>query len=154
MRRQSRGLDGQQESPLWEQKLGRALGSICPGPSCYRGGGPPGGEPVLGHTGQNHIWHQRFPLPVPHPVPVPPRGSLSSTAVSSPGSEQLLEAHPPTFSPGKRQASNYRGLAEHGVPFQVALVIKNLPFNAGDIKDAGLIPGSVRFPGGGHGNPL
>ena len=65
MRRQSRGLDGQQERPLWEQKLGRALGSICPGPSCYRGGGPPGGEPVLGHTGQNHIWHQRSPLPVP-----------------------------------------------------------------------------------------
>ena len=26
--------------------------------------------------------------------------------------------------------------------------------NSGDIRDAGLIPGSGRSPGGGHGNPL
>ena len=26
--------------------------------------------------------------------------------------------------------------------------------SAGDVSDAGLIPGSERFPGGGHGNPL
>ena len=32
------------------------------------------------------------------------------------------------------------------------LVVKNQPANAGDIKDAGLIPESERFPGGGHGN--
>ena len=37
---------------------------------------------------------------------------------------------------------------------QVALVVKNLPANAGDIKDMGLIPGSGRSPGGGHGSPL
>ena len=37
---------------------------------------------------------------------------------------------------------------------QVALVAKNPPASAGDIKDAALIPGSERFPGGGHGNPL
>ena len=37
---------------------------------------------------------------------------------------------------------------------QVALVVKNLPANAGDIRDAGLIPGSGRSPGGGHGSPL
>ena len=37
---------------------------------------------------------------------------------------------------------------------QVALVVKNLPANAGDMRDAGLSPGSGRFPGGGHGNPL
>ena len=37
---------------------------------------------------------------------------------------------------------------------QVALVIKNLPANAGDIRDAGLIPGSGRSPGEGNGNPL
>ena len=34
---------------------------------------------------------------------------------------------------------------------QVALVIKNLPANAGDIRD---FPGSGRSPGGGNGNPL
>ena len=36
----------------------------------------------------------------------------------------------------------------------VALVVKNLSDNAGDIRDLGSIPGSGRFPGGGHGNPL
>ena len=38
--------------------------------------------------------------------------------------------------------------------FQVVLVVKNLPANAGDIRDAGSIPGSRRSPGGGHGNAL
>ena len=37
---------------------------------------------------------------------------------------------------------------------QVALVVKNLPANAGDIRDAGSVPGSERSSGGGHGNPL
>ena len=37
---------------------------------------------------------------------------------------------------------------------QVALVVKNLPANAEDIKDSGSIPGLGRSPGGGHGNPL
>ena len=37
---------------------------------------------------------------------------------------------------------------------QVALVIKNPPANAGDIRGKGLIPGLGRSPGGGHGNPL
>ena len=37
---------------------------------------------------------------------------------------------------------------------QVALVVKNLPLSTGDIRDAGLIPGTKRPPGGGHGNPL
>ena len=33
-------------------------------------------------------------------------------------------------------------------------MLKNLPANAGDIRDAGSIPGLGRFPRGGHGNPL
>ena len=37
---------------------------------------------------------------------------------------------------------------------QVALVVKNLPTNAGGLGDADLIPGLGRSPGGGHGNPL
>ena len=37
---------------------------------------------------------------------------------------------------------------------QGPLVVKNLPANAGDIRDVGLIPGSGRSPGGGHGNPF
>ena len=37
---------------------------------------------------------------------------------------------------------------------QVAREVKNLTANAGDVGDAGLIPGSGRSLGGGHGNPL
>ena len=37
---------------------------------------------------------------------------------------------------------------------QMALVVKNLTANAGDITDEGSIPGSGRSPEGGHGNPL
>ena len=33
----------------------------------------------------------------------------------------------------------------------MALVVKNLPVNAEDIRDIGLIPGSGRSPGGRHG---
>ena len=38
--------------------------------------------------------------------------------------------------------------------FQVALVMKNLPANTGDIRNAGSIPGPGRSPGRGHGNPF
>ena len=37
---------------------------------------------------------------------------------------------------------------------QVALVVKNLPANAGDSGDAAPIPGLERSPGGGYGNTL
>ena len=37
---------------------------------------------------------------------------------------------------------------------QLTLVVKNLPANAGDIKDPGSIPGPRRSLGGGHGNTL
>ena len=37
---------------------------------------------------------------------------------------------------------------------QVALVVKNLPANAGDVRDVGSIPESGRAPGEGNGNPL
>ena len=38
--------------------------------------------------------------------------------------------------------------------FPVAVVVKNLPASAGDMRDAGSIPEWGRCPGGGHGNPL
>ena len=41
-----------------------------------------------------------------------------------------------------------------GSASQEALVVKNLPANAEDVRDVGSIPGSGRSPGGGHGNPL
>ena len=37
---------------------------------------------------------------------------------------------------------------------QVALVVKNPLANAGDIRDAGSVPGLGRYPGERHGNPL
>ena len=36
----------------------------------------------------------------------------------------------------------------------MALVVKDLPDNAGDIRHLGMIPGSGKFPGGGNGNPV
>ena len=36
----------------------------------------------------------------------------------------------------------------------MALEVKNLPANAGDLRDAGSVPGLRRSPGKGHGNPF
>ena len=36
----------------------------------------------------------------------------------------------------------------------MALVVKNLPVNVGDIRDLGSIPELGKSPGGEHGNPL
>ena len=36
----------------------------------------------------------------------------------------------------------------------MVLVVKNPPANAGDMRDAGSIPGSGKSPGEGHRNPL
>ena len=45
--------------------------------------------------------------------------------------------------------------AHHGArASKVALVIRNLPANVGDIRNVGSVPGLGRSPGGGHGNPL
>ena len=36
----------------------------------------------------------------------------------------------------------------------IEILVKNLPANAGDLRDAGSVPGLGRSSGGGHGNPL
>ena len=36
----------------------------------------------------------------------------------------------------------------------MVLLVQSLPAGAGEVRDSGLIPGSGRSPGGGHGNPL
>ena len=36
----------------------------------------------------------------------------------------------------------------------MALVVKNMSANAGDLREASSIPGSGRSPEGGHGNPI
>ena len=40
------------------------------------------------------------------------------------------------------------------VTSRMVLVVKNPRAQAGDMTDTGSIPGSGRFPGGEHGNPL
>ena len=40
------------------------------------------------------------------------------------------------------------------VASQVTLMVKNLPANAGDIREVDSIPGIERSPGERHGNPL
>ena len=56
------------------------------------------------------------------------------------------------YSPwGHKESDVTEWLSLHS---KVALVVKNPPANAGDIRDEGSISGSVRSLGGGHGNPL
>ena len=55
----------------------------------------------------------------------------------------------PHWEPGFKFDSYSLGQAS-----QVVLVVKNLPANAGDLKDIGSIPGLRRSPGGGNSNPL
>ena len=47
-----------------------------------------------------------------------------------------------------------RGRRIDYVAFQVVLVVKNPPANAGNLRDMGLIPRSGSSRGGGNGNPL
>ena len=46
----------------------------------------------------------------------------------------------------------YPNVCDWGFPG--GTVVKNLPANAGDVRDTGSIPGLGRSPGGEHGNPL
>ena len=45
-------------------------------------------------------------------------------------------------------------LCRIGIWGWIQQLVKNLSASAGDVRDAGLIPGSGRSPGGGHDNPL
>ena len=78
-----------------------------------------------------------------------------------------MDGLPESAYPTRDQAAGEKGLGlltDEGVTCvrnwaciqasQVALVVKNPPANAGDIRDVGSIPGSGRSPGGGHGDPL
>ena len=66
-----------------------------------------------------------------------------------------LESHWPRL--GHSATSRGKELIEISLQLwasQVALAVKNMAANAGDIKDSGSIPGSGRSPGGGLGHPL
>ena len=53
-----------------------------------------------------------------------------------------------------RQKRNLLSLSESPGGFLEGSVVKNLPANAGDTRDAGSIPGSGRTPGVGNDSPL
>ena len=66
----------------------------------------------------------------------------------------LLELHIPEWGHLHKYAQISLILSGELHSPQMALVVRHPPANAGDIRDTGLIPGSRRFPGGGHSNPL
>ena len=59
---------------------------------------------------------------------------------------------------GKAQKTQLKTLCTetlgYSMGFPGGAVVKNLPANAGDTGDVGLIPGLGRSPGEGNGNPL
>jgi len=56
------------------------------------------------------------------------------------------------YGPGSAIYSGFDGW--WGRASWAALVVKNLPTDAGDMRDLGSISGLGRSSGGGHGNPL
>ena len=94
--------------------------------------------------------------PLPHRQPEACRATLNMTRCKFPW---WLYCHPAGFTwLVDDRASCCTGpaalliaaLSDHWNNSQVALVVKNLPANAGDIRDVGLIPGSGRSLGEGH----
>ena len=55
---------------------------------------------------------------------------------------------------GRKELDTTERLHFTSLHFQVLLVVKNSPANAGDIRDTGAIPGLGRSPEGGHGSPM
>ena len=68
----------------------------------------------------------------------------------------ILPPYPQRLSCFSKWMSDEGAIVARMGASQVALyqVVKNLPANAGDVRDSGLIPELGRSPGGGNGNPL
>ena len=64
------------------------------------------------------------------------------------------EHHPCLFLDYRERAEYFTIIYNIGRASQVALVVKNLLANAGDLRDAVSVPRLGRCPGGGHSNPL
>ena len=100
-------------------------------------------------------WHLIYPQKTGHREQVDRAGRVCQTEGlrCTYGQEGPSSAHSQkgVLSPN---ADRFEQELAEGAPSQVALAVKNLPANAGDIRDTGSIPGSGRSLGGGHGNPL
>ena len=79
-------------------------------------------------------------------LPFYPSSDLPNPGIE-PRSPALQADSLPAEPPGKPKGESYWAS-------QVALVVKNLPANAGNLSDSGSVPGSGRSPGEGNGNPL
>ena len=92
-------------------------------------------------------------------LPCSPPGDLPHPGME-PRSPVLAGGFSTTESPGKPPLAHllHTGVllltSFFGGASQVVLVVKTLPADAGDMTDAGSIPGWGRSPGGGNGNPL
>ena len=76
--------------------------------------------------------------------------AIVNSAAMNTGCMCLLELWFPQCIPISRIAGSYGSLGA----FQLILVINNLPANARDVRDTGLISELRKFPRGGHGSPL
>ena len=83
-------------------------------------------------------------------LPCPPPGDLPDPGIK-PGSPALVGGF---FTTSAMYSLLFSILLSTDQSFIGVLVVKNLPANAGEVRDVGLIPGSGRSPGGGRGNPL
>ena len=59
-----------------------------------------------------------------------------------------------TCFPGRNHYSNLHSYLSVFILYSHMALVKNPPVNEGDIREAGLIPGLGRSPGGRHGKPL
>ena len=110
----------------------------------------------------SHIWLFATPWTIAHQTPLSMKSSRQEYCSGLPWPPQPRDWTCVFMSPALQVCS--LPLSHQGSPiasryamnraFQVALVVKNLPANAGDIRDSGSIPGLGRSPGGRHYNPL
>ena len=105
---------------------------------------PPGG----------YLW-----LSIPAPISAPSKPPSQSKGIFY---DSLHPGSPPNPLPGQATCPTLTPISwdEARSPHypeapasKVALGVKSLPADAGDVRDAGSIPESGRSPGGGHGNP-
>ena len=64
---------------------------------------------------------------------------------------KILQAEVPG---GLQFIGSHRDMTEVSWPYQMMLVIRTLPANAGDVRDSDSILGLGRSPGRGHSNPV
>ena len=64
---------------------------------------------------------------------------------------KILQAEVPG---GLQFIGSHRDMTEVSWPYQMVLVVRSLPANAGDVRDLDSVLGLGRSPGRGHSNPV